>query len=167
LNLATATWSQRADYPAALRFATQWQQNPDYALVVLLITATWYGFPFMMLAATAGLKLLPSEVYDAAAIDGANSWQQFRLITWPLLLPLLIPAIIIRSIFAFNQFYLFYVLRPPDPLATFAIASFFFFDEAGQYAVSAAINLFTVIVLVALILWFNRWSKATEGVTYA
>lgn len=167
LNLATATWSQRADYPAALRFATQWQQNPNYALVVLLITATWYGFPFMMLAATAGLKLVPSEVYDAAAIDGANSWRQFRLITWPLLLPLLIPAIILRSIFAFNQFYLFYVLRPPDPLATLAIASFFFFDEGGQYAVSAAINLFTVIVLVALILWCNRWSKAAEGVTYA
>jgi ABC-type sugar transport system permease subunit len=167
LNLATATWSQRADYPTALRFATQWQQSPNYALVVLLITATWYGFPFMMLAATAGLKLVPSEVYDAAAIDGANSWRQFRLITWPLLLPLLVPAIIMRSIFAFNQFYLFYVLRPPDPLATLAIASFFFFDEGGQYAVSAAINLFTVIVLVALILWFNRWSKAGEGVTYA
>ncbi|MGA9349461.1 MAG: ABC transporter permease subunit [Anaerolineae bacterium] len=166
-NLATASWAQRADYPGALNFATQWQQNPNYGLLVLLITATWYGFPFMMLAATAGLKLLPPEVYAAAAIDGANSWQRFRLITWPLLLPLLVPAIIMRSIFAFNQFYLFYVLYPPDPLATFAIVSFFLFDEAGQYAVSAAINLFTVIVLVALILWFNRWSRASEGVTYA
>ena len=138
-----------------------------YGLLVLLITATWYGFPFMMLAATAGLKLLPLEVYDAAAIDGANSWQRFRLITWPLLVPLLVPAIIMRSIFAFNQFYLFYVLYPPNPLATFAITSFFIFNEAGQYAVSAALNLFTVIVLVALILWFNRWSRASEGVTYA
>ena len=166
-NLATASWSQRADYPGALNFATQWQQNPNYGLLVLLITAAWYGFPFMMLAATAGLKLLPLEVYDAAAIDGANSWQRFRLITWPLLLPLLLPAIIMRSILAFNQFYLFYVLRPPDPLATFAITSFFVFNEAGQYAVSAALNLFAVMVLVVLILWFNRWSRASEGVTYA
>ncbi len=166
-NLATAGWAQRADYPGVLNFATQWQQNPNYGLLVLLITATWYGFPFMMLAATAGLKLVPLEVYDAAAIDGANSWQRFRLITWPLLLPLLVPAIIMRSIFAFNQFYLFYVLYPPNPLATFAITSFFIFNEAGQYAVSAALNLFTVIVLVVLILWFNRWSRASEGVTYA
>jgi ABC-type sugar transport system permease subunit len=166
-NLATAGWAQRADYPGALSFATQWQQNPNHALLVLLITATWYGFPFMMLAATAGLKLIPLEVYDAAAMDGASAWQKLRFITLPLLSPLLIPAIIIRSIFAFNQFYLFYALWPPDPLATLAVASFFFFDEAGQYAVSAALNLFTVLVLVILILWFNRWSRAAEGVTYA
>ena len=135
--------------------------------VVLLIAAIWYGFPFMLLATTAGLKLIPREVYDAAVVDGANAWRQFQHITWPLLLPLLVPAIIIRSIFAFNQFYLFYVLQPPYPLATFSIASFFFFSEADQYAVSAVLNLFTVIALAVLILLFNRWSKAAEGVTYA
>ncbi len=48
-NLAAAGWAQRADYPGALNFATQWQQNPNYGLLVLLITATWYGFPFMMM----------------------------------------------------------------------------------------------------------------------
>jgi arabinogalactan oligomer/maltooligosaccharide transport system permease protein len=166
-NLITAGWSQRADFPGAAGLASQWQDHPGVALLVLLIAATWYGFPFMLLATTAGLKLIPREVYDAAVVDGANAWRQFQHITWPLLLPLLVPAIIIRSIFAFNQLYLFYVLQPPYPLATFSIASFFFFSEAGQYAVSAVLNLFTVVALAVLILLFNRWSKAAEGVTYA
>jgi arabinogalactan oligomer/maltooligosaccharide transport system permease protein len=167
LNLAAKTWSQTADYPGALNFTYLWQENPSYAFIVLLITATWYGFPFMMLAAVAGLKLMPEEVDDAAAIDGAGGWQKLRTITLPLLMPLLIPAVLIRGIFAFNQFYIFYVLQPPFPLATLSIVSFFYFDQAGQYAVSAAINVFTVLVLILFILWFNRWSRASEGVTYA
>jgi ABC-type sugar transport system permease subunit len=110
--------------------------------------------------------MIPIEVYAAAAIDGATARQQFQAITWPLLLPLLAPALIIRGIAAFNQFYLFYVLQPPYPLVTLASLSYFIFDS-GKYATSAVINLFTVMVLIGFLLWFNRWSKAGEGVTYA
>lgn len=146
---------------------SNWQENPNAALVVLLISGAWVGFPLIMLAASAGLKMIPAEVYDAAAIDGAGRWQQFCNVTWPLLLPLLAPALIIRGIFAFNQFYLFYVLNPPWPMMTLASLSYFFFDFGGKFAVSAVINLFTVMILVLFLLWFNRWSKAGEGVTYA
>jgi arabinogalactan oligomer/maltooligosaccharide transport system permease protein len=144
-----------------------WQDSPILALLVLLIAGTWLGFPLIMLAASAGLKMIPHDVYDAAAIDGASAWQRFRTITWPLVLPLLAPALIIRGIFAFNQFYLFYVLDPPWPVMTFASLSFFIFDFTGKYAVSAVINLFTLILLVFFLLWFNRLSRAGEGVTYA
>ncbi len=167
LNLAGQSFARRADFPLATSVAAKWQQDPQIALIVLLIAATWYGFPFMMLAATAGLKMIPPDVYEAAALDGASGWRQFRAITWPLLLPLLLPAIIIRAIFTFNQFYLYYVLQTPFPATTFATVSFFIFDEGGLYAVSAALNLFTVLVLVGLIWWFNRQSRAAEGVTYA
>ncbi len=166
-NQAGKTWYETADYPGAANFITQWQSNPTYALLVLLITATWCGFPFMMLAASAGLKLIPVDLHDAAEIDGAGGWKKFRFVIWPLLVPLLLPAVIIRAIFSFNQFYLFLVLEPPFPLATFSVTSFFFFDQLGQYGASAAINIFTILVLIALILWFNQWSKAAEGYTYA
>ncbi len=159
-----------ANYPFGQQLAS-WQENPNMALLVLLVTATWYGFPLMMVAATAALKMLPGEVYDAAAIDGAGGWGRFRWVTWPMILPLLVPAIIIRAIFAFNQFYLFYVLQTPFPLITLSTLSFFVFDIGGPFggyfALSAAINLLTVILLVFFIYWFNRWSKAAEGVTYA
>ncbi len=141
--------------------------NPNTTLILLLIAATWYGFPFVMLAATAGLKMVPRDVYEAAAIDGAGRVGQFRYVTWPLLWPLVMPAILIRAIFAFNQFYLFYTIRS-FPMVTFATLSYFAFSPTygGQFAISAAINMFTVIVLVVLILWFNRISRAAEGVTY-
>lgn len=144
-------------------------QNPQAQLSTLLIGATWIGWPLIMLAAAAGLKMIPPDVYDAAAIDGAGRFSRFRSITWPLLLPLLVPAIIIRSIFAFNQFYLFVVMQSPYPLFTLATLSYYIFDisSGGQFAVSAAINVFTVAMLIIFILMFNRWSRASEGVTYA
>ncbi|HEY4721524.1 MAG TPA: hypothetical protein VII92_06730, partial [Anaerolineae bacterium] len=81
------------------------------------------------------------------------------------------PVFIIRIIFAFNQFYLFYVMQAPYPIMTLSTVSFYFFDATsgfgGQFAISAAINLFTVLVLLVLIIWFTRRSHTAEGVTYA
>ena len=130
-----ASFPETPGYPLAQSLAV-WQESPDAALLVLLIASTWMGFPLMMLAASAGLKMIPAEVYDAAAIDGADGVQQFRAITWPLLLPLLAPALIIRGIYAFNQFYLFYVLDPPYPLVTLSSLSYSVFRVAGKYATS-------------------------------
>jgi ABC-type sugar transport system permease subunit len=144
-----------------------WASSPEKTLFVLLVAGVWTGFPFIMLAAIAGLKLAPPEVYDAAAIDGAGGWRLFRSITWPLLLPLVAPAIIIRAIFAFNQFYLFISMQTEYPSFTFATLSYYVFNYGGQYAVSAALNLFTVGALVLLVLGFDRLTKASEGVTYA
>ncbi|MRS03314.1 sugar ABC transporter permease [bacterium] len=151
-------------------FLSNWQNSSTLQMLVLLIAGVWYGFPFMMLAASAGLKLLPSEVYDAAAIDGANGFNTFRWITWPMLLPLLIPAVIIRSIFAFNQFYLFQVF--PTGQFTLAGLSYNFFNPSGffingQFAISAVINVITVLILIVFVLILNKWSNASEGVTYA
>jgi multiple sugar transport system permease protein len=144
--------------------------GPNLSLLLLLIAATWIGFPIVMLAASASLRMIPDEVYDAAALDGAVRWPLFRHITWPLLLPLVIPVLIIRVIFAFNQFYLIYVFFPYpqfNGFGTFAYFSYYFFKEAGLYSISAAINVITVVILVILLIIFNRWSKASEGVTYA
>ncbi|MBI3738467.1 MAG: ABC transporter permease subunit, partial [Chloroflexi bacterium] len=59
-------------------FFAGWENTPNLWLIVFLIPAMWYGFPFMMLASSAGLKMIPAEVFDAAAIDGANIWQTLR-----------------------------------------------------------------------------------------
>lgn len=144
-----------------------WFGDPACALAAMLVAATWYGFPLIMLAALASLKMIPDEVYEASALDGAGGWRQFRFITWPLLQPLLMPVVIIRAIFAFNQFYLFYTMQPPQPVTTLATVSFFVFNYGSQYAISASINVLTVLVLMLLVVWFSRRSRAIEGVTYA
>jgi ABC-type sugar transport system permease subunit len=153
-------------------FFNTWGESANLWLVVFLMAAVWYGFPFMMLAASVGLKSIPRDVFDASAIDGASAWQTFRFVTWPLLLPLLIPAVVVRGIFSFNQFYLFQTFYfGESTLATLSYNVFNpsggFFGAQGQFAVSAVINIITVIVLMILILLFNRWSRAEEGVTYA
>ncbi len=149
--------------PAEARTAISFD-NPNYALVALLISATWYGFPFFMMAASASLKYIPLQVYDAAAIDGANTWTTLRYITWPLLVPLLVPAIIIRSIFAFNQFYLFFVMPVEFPMITLTTISYVVFNYLNQYAASAVINLVNIVVLIGFLVLFNRWQRAAEGV---
>ncbi len=157
-------------------FLNGWERTPNMTLVVLLIAGLWYGFPFMMLATSAGLKQVPTEVFDAAAMDGANAWQTFRHVTWPLLMPLVVPAIIIRGIFAFNQFYLLQIFGflhgnyYMTTLATFSYNIFNpsgFYGANGQFAFSAALNIITMLVLVGFVMIFNRWTKADEGVTYA
>ena len=143
-----------------------WQQSPTITLFVLLTAALWLGWPLMMLAALAGLKMIPPEVYDAAEVDGAVGWTRFRSVTWPLLLPVLTPVLIIRAILTFNQFYLFYVMRPNLPTLTLSTAAFFFFDATsgfgGQFAAAAAINIFTVILLLGFGIWFSN-RKGTQA----
>jgi arabinogalactan oligomer/maltooligosaccharide transport system permease protein len=167
LALAAQTYGSNIPFG----FFIGWEHSANLWLLVFLIPAMWYGFPFMMLAASAGLKMLPEDVYDAAAIDGASGWQVFRHITWPLLMPLLVPAIIVRSIFAFNQFYLFQAFYFTDSTLTTLSYNVFnpsgFNATSGQFAISAVINILNVLVLIGLVAVFNRWSRAGEGVTYA
>ncbi|HEY5159422.1 MAG TPA: ABC transporter permease subunit [Anaerolineales bacterium] len=161
LSLAVKTYGSKIPFG----FFAGWEQSPILGLLVLLIPAVWYGFPFMMLAVSAGLKMIPLEVFDASAIDGATPWQTFRYVTWPLLLPLIVPALIIRSIFAFNQFYLFQAFGFTN--STLATLSYNTFIKGGQYATSAVINIITVIILIGFVVLLNRRSKIGEGVTYA
>ena len=141
-----------------------WTGSQNLWMLVLLLAGVWYGFPFMMLATTAGLKMLPGDVFEAAQLDGANRIQVFVHILWPLLLPLIIPAVIIRSIFAFNQFYLFQAFYVDG--VTLANVSYGMFHD-GQYYASAIINILTILFLVILVVMLNRSNKVTEGVTYA
>jgi arabinogalactan oligomer/maltooligosaccharide transport system permease protein len=153
-------------YGETFPFATLmgWTGSQDLWMLVLLIAGVWYGFPFMMLATTAGLKMLPEDVFEAAQLDGANRMQVFSHILWPLLLPLIIPAVIIRSIFAFNQFYLFQAFYVNG--VTLANVSYGMFHD-GQYFASAIINVLAILFLVILVVMLNRSNKVTEGVTYA
>ena len=162
--------SQKFGPAMPFSFLLGWENSPDMWLIILLISGVWYGFPFMILAASASLRMMPKESFDAAQIDGANGFQTFVYVTLPLLYPLLVPAIIIRSIFAFNQFYLFQAFGFGQ--GTLATMSFNFFNPSGffingQFAISAVINIITVLILIIFVILFNRASKADEGVTYA
>lgn len=81
-----------------------WLASPTYALWAVVIVDVWMWSPFVMLLCLSGLKAIPEYLYEAAAIDRASSWFQFWRITLPQVAPLLMIAILFRTIEAFKQF---------------------------------------------------------------
>lgn len=80
-----------------------WLASPFEAFVAVILTNIWLGFPFMMVVALGGLQSIPNELYEAADVDGASPWQKFRTITAPLLKPIMTPAVILGTVWTFNN----------------------------------------------------------------
>ncbi|WP_410808898.1 carbohydrate ABC transporter permease [Micromonospora sp. 067-2] len=80
-----------------------WINEPDYALYVLIILAVWqFGAPMVIFL--AGLKQIPQELYDAAAVDGSGWWRTFRSVTLPMLSPIILFNLVLETIHAFQAF---------------------------------------------------------------
>ncbi len=87
-----------------------WLGEEGYALGVMILADVWKTAPFMALLILAGLQGIPNELHDAAKVDGATTWQRFRRITLPLLVPAITVALIFRTLDALRIFDLPYVL---------------------------------------------------------
>jgi arabinogalactan oligomer / maltooligosaccharide transport system permease protein len=131
----------------------------------LLIANIWLGWPFMCIVATGALQSIPSDLYEAASIDGANGRQQFRVITMPLLRPAIIPAAVLGMITTFNLFNLIYLLSGGGPLRKTEIlvtTAYRLVNENRLYGVAAAFSVIIFFVLLILTLATNYVTKATE-----
>jgi multiple sugar transport system permease protein len=87
-----------------------WLGEEGYALAVMIFADVWKTAPFMALLLLAGLQGIPDDLYDAAKVDGATTWQRFRGVTLPLLIPAITVALIFRTLDALRVFDLPYVL---------------------------------------------------------
>ena len=87
-----------------------WTTDPKIAMLAVVIVDTWMWSPFMMLIALAGLSAIPKYLYEAADVDRASAWFKFRRITLPLVSPLLLIALLFRTMDAFKMFDIVYVL---------------------------------------------------------
>lgn len=143
-----------------------WMTDPFWNFAAACITNIWLGIPFMMVIILGGLQSIPSEFYEAADIDGASPWQQFRTITLPMLRPVLAPAIILGVIWTFNNFNVPYLinrmeLETTDILVTALFRAAF---EYNRYGFSAAFALVTFLFLFAFALVYVRVTGAIKGV---
>jgi multiple sugar transport system permease protein len=131
----------------------EWLTTPRLALVSLVVVDTWQWTPFIMLIALAGLTAVPRYLYEAAEIDRASEWFKFRHITLPLVWPLLLVAILFRTIDAFRLFDLVYVLTGGGPGTSTETLSYgvyknaFLGFETGR---ASAYGLLMVIVVIVL-----------------
>lgn len=155
-----------------------WLTHPFWAKVAVLLVNTWLGFPYMFLITSGALTAIPTELKEAARVDGASAWRVFRTITLPLLLVSTSPLLIGAFAFNFNNFVLIFLLtnggppipNPDVPLGATDILISFTFNIAVQagrgnnFARGSAIVVMIFIIVAVLSALSFRWTKRLEDV---
>ena len=152
-----------------------WFSDPNFARVAVILVNLWLGFPYFYLISSGSLQAIPSELMEAAAIDGANPRQIFRKITLPLLLQILSPLLIASFAFNFNNFNLIYLLTGGGPRneldgeiagATDILISYTYKIAFGtgtqDLGLASAISLIIFLLVASISLYSLRKSKVLE-----
>ncbi|WP_405735264.1 sugar ABC transporter permease [Streptomyces sp. NBC_01537] len=131
-----------------------WLTSPDQALTSVIIANIWIGIPFNLVILYSGLQNIPGELYEAAALDGANRWQQFRRITFPLLRPVSAITVLLGLIYTLKVFDLIWIMTkggPGDASSTLATWSYRlgFGSLLPQFGPGAAVG--NILILIALV----------------
>jgi multiple sugar transport system permease protein len=133
-----------------------WLSNAVMALPSLILVDTWEWVPFMIIVLLAGLQSLPPEVYEAAAADGASSFQVFRLVTFPMILPTTVTVILIRGLEAFKLFDIVAVMTGGGPgnatesVTWYAYLTALTFGRLG-YAYAIAYCLLIMVTIFSMV----------------
>jgi ABC-type sugar transport system permease subunit len=138
--------------------AQNWLGSPGLAMVSVIAMNLWQWSGFTMLIFLAGLSTIPSELYEAARLDGASAWAQFRTVTWPLLAPAATINIVLTLIGGFKVFDIIYVLTQGGPGTATQSIVMRVTSEGGfarfGYASAIDFTLTVVILVVALVSLF-------------
>jgi arabinogalactan oligomer/maltooligosaccharide transport system permease protein len=144
-----------------------WFEHPFTSFLTAWATNAWLSFPFMMVVSLGALQSIPADVYEAARVDGASRWQQFRAITLPSLRPALVPAVILSVVWTFNMFNIIFLVTGGAPEGATEILitqAYKFAFERYRYGYAAA---YSVVIFGILLVygWFqNRVTRATEAI---
>jgi ABC-type sugar transport system permease subunit len=160
-------------------WAPPWFTNQWWAKAAILLINLWLSFPYFMLICSGALQSIPNDYYDAAQVDGANFWQQFRQITLPLLLVAVGPLLIASFVFNFNNFNLIYIFNaggPPmagtptpaghtDILISYVYNLAFTANRGVEYGFAAAITIIIFFIVGAITLFQFRYTRMWEEVS--
>jgi arabinogalactan oligomer / maltooligosaccharide transport system permease protein len=140
-----------------------WLADPAWAMVAVVIANTWLAIPFNMVSVLGGLQSIPADLYEAAEVDGASSWQRFLHITMPMLRPVLMTITLLGVIWTFNAFNVIFLVTEGGPfrsteiLATWAWRLGF---QQLQYGIAAA---YSVIILLILLFFSVVYVRIMSG----
>ena len=160
---------------SAIGISPQWFSDPGLAKVIILFVNMYLGFSYMMLISLGALQSISPDMYEAALIDGANDWQQFRFITLPMILIAVGPLLIASFAFNFNNFTIIELINnggPPisaasvaghtDILLSYTYRLAFSGARGADYGFAAAIGIFIFIIVASLTLVNFRITGALE-----
>jgi len=128
----------------------EWLSDADVALYAVALTDIWMWSPFVMLLSLAGLSAIPQHLYEAAAIDRASRWYTFTRITLPLVTPLLLIAIIFRTMEAFKTFDLAFIMTSMESTELIAIRLYKMAFQEWQTGKSCAMAYIVLIMVLAI-----------------
>lgn len=142
-----------------------WLSSTVWAMPVIILLSIWKQLGFNMVVFLAGLQAIPVSRYEAAELDGANSWEQFWFVTLPGLRPTLIFSTITTVIFTLRSFEQVYVISGGGPLNSTNLLVYYIYQEAfGQFDfgyAAAAATVLLAITMVLVYLQLRTWSEDT------
>ncbi len=128
-----------------------WFSQFATAFAANVVTNTWLGFPFMMVVTLGALQAIPTDLEEAASVDGASRWQRFRHVTWPLLKPALVPAVVLGTVWTFNMFNVIYLVSEGAPGGSTDIlvteAYRWAFERGERYGLAAAYATLIFVII--------------------
>jgi arabinogalactan oligomer/maltooligosaccharide transport system permease protein len=157
-----------------------WLTETGPARIAVLLVNLWLGFPYMFLIATGALQAIPSDLSEAAGLDGAGPWKIFRLIKLPLLLVSLAPLLIASFAYNFNNFTIIYLVTGGGPIidptlkitagGTDILITFVYriaFGGAGgaDYGLASAFSILIFAIIGSISFFSFRRTRALEEVT--
>lgn len=140
-----------------------WFIRTGFAWVPVILADVWKTTPFVALLLLAGLQNIDASLYEAARIDGASAWRQFRFVTLPLLRPAILVALIFRTLDAFRVFDLIYVMTGGGPGTSTEPIALYTFNSLLQYlrfGYGSALSVIVFVVTFALALVYIRYLGA-------
>jgi multiple sugar transport system permease protein len=141
-----------------------WLTSPDWSLVSVIIANVWIGIPFNLVVLYSGLQAIPPELYEAAGLDGATEWQQFRRITFPLLRPVSAITLLLGLVYTLKVFDVIWIMTrggPVDSSTTFATWSYRlgFGNLLPQFGPGAAVGNLLIVMALAFGLLYIRLQR--------
>ena len=114
--------------------ALDWSVEPSHGLAMVILLSVWHHLPFTFILLYTALLGIPKELYEAARIDGAGAWRRFLDVSWPLLVPAMLVALVFRYIFAFRIFSEVWLLTGGGPARTTEVLAVYLYRQAFRYA---------------------------------
>jgi ABC-type sugar transport system permease subunit len=139
-----------------------WLSEPGTAMASVIAVNIWRGFPFFGISFLAGMRAIPAELYEAAAVDGASALQRFRHVTLPGLKNIMIIVVLLSTIWTFNDFQIVYILTKGGPGGTTMVMPVFTYETAfgaQRLGEAIAVALYLLPALAVTIMVLARYMR--------
>ena len=142
-----------------------WLSNPKIAMYSVVISNVWYGIPYFGIMLLAALQSVPSELYEAATLDGCNGVQQFFHVTIPYIKPTIISTVLLRSMWIVNFPDLIYAMTNGGPVNSTHILGTMMINKVFKefdYGVGSAYGVIIMVLLLCYAMIYLKITKASE-----